>query len=68
MRPASIPLGPQWCRPPRTQKQRRSDGTDYIAGKYNGRWRKDFEYSDVPDEVKFAIAEAALRELVTPIR
>ena len=41
-------------------------GQDFIAGTYNGRWRTDWDNDDAPDEVKFAIIEAARRELVSP--
>lgn len=37
--------------------------TDFIAGVYNGRWLVEFEPDDAPDGVKFAIAEAAIREI-----
>jgi hypothetical protein len=40
--------------------------TDYIAGRYNARWNVAFDESDIPDEVEYAIAEAALRELMVP--
>lgn len=39
-------------------------GQDYIAREYNGRWLDEFD--DAPDEVKFAIIEAALAEAGTP--
>ncbi len=50
----------------KTQAIRR--GTDYIAGRYNGRWIEDDDWDedDVPDEVVYAICEAALRELDVP--
>lgn len=38
----------------------------YLAGLYNGRWATEWGNDDAPDEVKYAIAEAARRELVTP--
>ncbi|MEI4473569.1 DnaT-like ssDNA-binding protein [Frigidibacter sp. MR17.24] len=41
-------------------------GQSYIAGRFNGRWKTDFENDAAPDEVKFAIVEAAMRELVSP--
>ena len=41
-------------------------GQDFIAGAYNSRWSVQFENDDAPDEVKFAIIEAARRELVSP--
>jgi hypothetical protein len=39
-------------------------GQDYIAGLYNTLWLT--EWTVAPDEVKFAIIEAAWREAVTP--
>lgn len=39
-------------------------GQRYVAGRYNARWLE--EWTIVPDEVKYAIAEAALLEAVTP--
>ena len=41
-------------------------GQDYIAGAYNGRWANEWDNDDAPDGVKFAIIEAARRELVSP--
>lgn len=41
-------------------------GQDYIAGTYNSRWAVEFEDDDAPDEVKFAVIEAARRELNSP--
>jgi len=41
-------------------------GQDFVAGVYNGRWSEEFENNDAPDEVKFAIVEAARRELAKP--
>ena len=41
-------------------------GQRYIAGIGNGRWATEWDNADAPDGVKFAIAEAALRELVAP--
>lgn len=41
-------------------------GQDYIAGQYNGRWLTEWTDATAPDEVKYAITEAAAREVVTP--
>lgn len=41
-------------------------GQDYIAGKYNRRWLVSFDDTTAPDVVKYAIFEAAVREIVTP--
>lgn len=41
-------------------------GQDYVAGKYNRRWLIDFEDTTAPDVVKYAIVEAAVRELAVP--
>lgn len=41
-------------------------GQDYIAGVYNLRWCSTFENDAAPDEVKYAIIEAALLEAATP--
>lgn len=41
-------------------------GQDYIAGEYNARWIDDFENAAAPDAVKYAIFEAALREIKVP--
>lgn len=41
-------------------------GQDYIASTYNARWVIEFENDDAPSEVKFAIIEAARRELNAP--
>lgn len=35
-------------------------GQDYVAGRFNGRWRA--EWNETPEAVKFAIIEAAIRE------
>lgn len=47
-----------------TQALRR--GQDYIAGEYNARWITDFDNALAPDAVKYAIFEAAARELAVP--
>lgn len=41
-------------------------GQRYIAGRYNARWLTEWDNGDAPDEVKYAIAEAARLEAVTP--
>ena len=41
-------------------------GQRYIAARFNSRWAVDFENDAAPDEVKYAIAEAALFEVRTP--
>lgn len=41
-------------------------GQDYIASSYNARWNVEFDDMNAPDEVKYAIIEAAYREIVTP--
>lgn len=50
--------------PDKTAALRR--GQDYIAGEYNARWTVEFTDADAPDAVKYAITEAAIREIVTP--
>lgn len=42
-------------------------GQDAIAGEYNGRWLDDdWDDDSAPDNVRFAIIEAARRELIEP--
>lgn len=41
-------------------------GQDYIAGEYNRRWVDEWGNDEAPEAVKFAIIEAAFRELETP--
>jgi hypothetical protein len=41
-------------------------GQRYIATVYNSRWSAEFEPESAPEAIKFAIMEAALRELATP--
>jgi hypothetical protein len=41
-------------------------GQDFIAGEYNGLWLEEWENDDAPEAVRFAIIEAARRELATP--
>src|SRR5690606_1337305 len=41
-------------------------GQDFIGGAYNSRWATEWGNSDAPENVKFAVIEAARRELVKP--
>lgn len=41
-------------------------GQDAIASSYNSQWAVDFDNDDAPNQVKFAIVEAARRELDDP--
>jgi hypothetical protein len=41
-------------------------GQDYIAGRYNHLWVITFDNAAAPDAIKFAIIEAAIRELAVP--
>ena len=41
-------------------------GQDYIAGEYNGRWTVEFDDATAPEAVKFAVIEAATREIKVP--
>ena len=41
-------------------------GQDYIAGEYNSRWLTEWANEEAPENVRFAIIEAARRELVSP--
>ena len=41
-------------------------GQDYIAGTYNTRWAVAFDDATAPNVVKYAIIEAAIRELTAP--
>lgn len=41
-------------------------GQDYIAGRFNGRWKAAFANDEAPEAVKFAIVEAAVREAAAP--
>ncbi|KAA0970306.1 hypothetical protein FPY71_07215 [Aureimonas fodinaquatilis] len=38
----------------------------FVAATYNGRWMADWENAEAPENVKFAIVEAARRELQAP--
>lgn len=41
-------------------------GQAYIAGTYNARWAVEFENDAAPDAVKYAVIEAATREIKVP--
>ena len=41
-------------------------GQDYLAQRYNGRWVTEWANDEAPEPVKYAIIEAARRELVEP--
>lgn len=41
-------------------------GTDFVAATYNARWTVEFDHDDAPEEIKYAISEAAIRELAKP--
>lgn len=41
-------------------------GQDYIAGAYNTRWTMGFDDATAPNAVKYAIIEAATREIKVP--
>jgi hypothetical protein len=41
-------------------------GQDYVAVLYNARWATRWDNDDAPEPVKYAIVEAARRELVSP--
>lgn len=41
-------------------------GQDFIASAYNSRWATEWVNDEAPDAVKYAIIEAARRELVAP--
>lgn len=41
-------------------------GQTYIAATYNGQWLTEWPNNDAPENVKFAIIEAAMRDIVTP--
>lgn len=53
-----------WAGSGKAEAMRR--GQDYIAGRYNTKWISDFDNAAAPTEVKYAIAEAAIRELAAP--
>lgn len=55
-----------WAGDTQTKTAALRRGQDYIAAEYNARWLVEFTDADAPDEVKYAITEAALREIVTP--
>lgn len=41
-------------------------GQRFIAARYNARWLTEWGNNDAPEQVQYAIAEAALLEAVTP--
>lgn len=41
-------------------------GQDFVAGAYNHRWISDFDNASAPSVVKYAIFEAAAREVKVP--
>lgn len=41
-------------------------GQLYVAAKYNARWVTDWDNANAPDNVKYAITEAAMRDLAAP--
>jgi hypothetical protein len=41
-------------------------GQDWVAGTFNARWLEEFTDATAPAAVKYAITEAAVRELTTP--
>jgi len=41
-------------------------GQRFIAARYNARWLTEWENAAAPEQVQYAIAEAALLEAVTP--
>lgn len=53
-----------WAGTGKTEAMRRAQ--DYIAGRYNTKWAVDFDSATAPTEVKYAIAEAAIREIKVP--
>ena len=55
-----------WAGDPTAKAGALRRGQDYIAGEYNHRWLVSFTDATAPDTVKFAIIEAARRELAAP--
>lgn len=41
-------------------------GQTYIAATYNGLWLTEWPNNDAPENVKFAITEAAMRDMIAP--
>ncbi|MFN4296794.1 MAG: DnaT-like ssDNA-binding protein [Brevundimonas sp.] len=52
--------------PPTAKEAAIRRATDWMAGEFNSRWLVDFGPDDVPEPVRFAISEAAIRELAVP--
>lgn len=52
--------------PPEAKEAAIRRATDYMAGTYNQRWTVAFEPDAAPEAVKYAICEAAIRELAKP--
>lgn len=61
---------PSWVNapssPPEAKEAAIRRATDYMAGTYNSRWIVEFTADDAPTAIKFAICEAAIRELSKP--
>lgn len=55
-----------WPEDETTQAQTILRGQRYIAARFNSRWAVEFENDAAPDEIRHAIAEAALFEARTP--
>ncbi|MFD1944730.1 DnaT-like ssDNA-binding protein [Paradevosia shaoguanensis] len=56
----------EWVGPDQVKAGAIRRAQDYIAGIGNGRWANEWHNDDAPAEVKYAIIEAARRELVSP--
>lgn len=52
--------------PPEPKEAALRRATDYMAAAYNDRWLVEFDPDDAPEAVKYAICEAAIRELTSP--
>lgn len=52
--------------PPEIKRAAIRRATDFVAATYNSRFTVEFAPDDVPQEVAFAISEAAVRELEEP--
>lgn len=52
--------------PPTAKAAALRRATDWAAGEFNARWTVAFEPDDAPEPVKYAITEAAIRELASP--
>lgn len=55
-----------WTGEPAMKEAALRRGQDYIAQRFNARWSSDWANDAAPDLVKYAIIEAARRELVAP--